>query len=137
MRRKPKYDQTPQAPSVRELSKADQHKLAKLVEKYGIDTIVATAPIVQKRNRGRPRRGVFPFYEAIHFADWIEEQAEKHRKAGCKAPVRQARIDAFQMAHGISPSNSELATIKRKHLRGLKDLAALRRALESLTRRGN
>ncbi len=102
-----------------EITITDQLLLAKLVAKYGLDAVERALP---KRKRGRPSRGALPIYEKMHLAEWIDDCAEEYREAGYKAPLRQARIDAYHMETGSEqePSEVQIATIKDKHLEGRK-----------------
>jgi hypothetical protein len=109
-----------------------------IVEKYGADAVIEAVPIVRKRRRGRPSRGNLPIYEKMHLAQWIDERAEEYLTAGCKAPIRQARIDAYHLEFGSEqqPNEEHLDTIKKKHLEGRGYLRAYLSALERQTAKG-
>jgi hypothetical protein len=73
--------------------------LARLVRKYGRDVIGGAAKTVSVRGPGRPSRDNLPFFERMHLADWIEEQAEEYRQAGSRKPYRQAEIDLYELMY--------------------------------------
>lgn len=109
------------APAIPILSAADGHVLAKLVEKYGADSVAAAIPNAQRRKRGRPSRGLLPHFEKMSDADWIDARAAEYQAENLSAPIRQARIDYFHYKRGHFlplPSASELATVKKIHLAG-------------------
>jgi hypothetical protein len=84
-------------------------------------------------------------YERANLAEWIDEQAKENRRAGVPAPLKSARIDAIRMrpdrrsledALGPPPSDSEIATLKKKHLNGRREMRELRLAAEKMNRLG-
>jgi hypothetical protein len=112
------------------LSPRDLQALARLVERYGADAVIAAVPVARKRSRGRPSRGRLPRYEAIHFTQWIEDRIEEHREAGETAPVKLAYLDAFEMKYGVqAPEDFETfyKRMKRYVTDGRRDLEFIRR----------
>lgn len=113
-----KYDLHPTTPV---LSPKDEHQLAKLVERYGTNAIISAAPHAKLRKRGRPQLGMQPVYEKADSSSWIDQRAAEHKRSGKKAPIKKARCDYFEMETGNDrPTDTEIATIKKKHLEGRK-----------------
>lgn len=84
-----------------ELSAGDRKVLARLIRKYGGDTVVAAAKVLPPgRGPGRPSRGLLPYYERMHLTEWIEEQAEEYRQKGSTAPYKDAEREMYQMRYG-------------------------------------
>jgi hypothetical protein len=115
-----------------ELSKAETQALARLVRKYGIRTIIASAKVVPLRGPGRPSRGPLPYYERMHRSEWIEEQAEEHRKRGSTKPYTDAEVDLYEMLFGddkLRDIDKFRKTIKKMRHQGRQDLIALLQAM--------
>jgi hypothetical protein len=131
--RGPKYDlkQTQPAGLRSSLSASDTKELARLVRKYGREPIAAAALEVLLRGRGRPSRGLLPYYEGMHLADWIEEQAEEHRLAGHRAPYKRAVNDLYELLHGGTQDRDPekfAKTIKKKYQQGRRNLQLVKEA---------
>ena len=108
-----------------QLSAAETRALARLVRKYGIETAIALAKVVPLRGPGRPSRGLLPYYERMHRTEWIEEQAEEHRKRGSTKPYTDAEIDVYEMLFGddkLRDLDKFRKTSKKMRQQGRQDL---------------
>ena len=87
---------------VPELSKADEHVLAVLRDRYGIEAIQRALPTAHKRKRGGDGRPPNPFkdFEDAHLADWMDDYIAQKRAAGIPVSVKEARIAAYEMQFG-------------------------------------
>lgn len=116
------------------LTRSDTKALAWLVGKYGRDVIGSLTTMVRLPGRGRPTRGELPYYERIHFADWLEEVADEHRRAGSRKPYVDAAIDLYEMEFEGEQNHPDLrkflSTVKRKRLQGRPELHAMREAAQ-------
>ena len=96
---------------------------------------MAAAGSVFPREPGRPSRGLLPYYERMNLADWIEEQAEEHRKNGSRKPIMAAEIDLYELMFSGEERPPDLLkfrkNLKKKRLQGRRDLLILRRKLAS------
>jgi hypothetical protein len=132
--RGPKYDfkHTQPAELGSSLSASDTKELARLVRKYGRQAVAAAAQEVPLRGKGRPSRGLLPYYEGMHVADWIEEQAEEHRLAGHRAPYKRAVNDLYELQYGGGRQDRDpekfAKTIKKKYQQGRRDLQLVKEA---------
>lgn len=115
-----------------QLSASDTKELARLVSKYGQDTIVAAAKEAPLSRRGRPPRGDLPYYERMHWADWVEERVEEYIQADSPKPVKKALIDAYDMLyegeHDPPDLQKFLKTHKKKFHIGRRELQEVREA---------
>ena len=131
----PKYDlkQAQPAELRSSLSASDAKELARLVGKYGPEVVAAEAHKVPLRGRGRPSRGDLPYYENMHLADWIEEQAEKHRQAGSPKPYTDAEIDLYDLRFSGEKKPPDFQkwrkTIKKRRQQGRRDWLELARQI--------
>ena len=126
------------------LSAAETRRLARLVRKYGIETVIATEPRLMKkygaaaltaaaekvalRGPGRPSRGLLPYYERVNLTQWIEERAEEHRLNKSAKPYTNAEIDVYEMLCGDEKSRDLQKfrrTIKKSRQQGRQDLIEL------------
>jgi hypothetical protein len=129
--RGPKYDlqQTQPAELRSILSGSDTKELARLVRKYGRKVVAAAARTVSLRAPGRPSRGLLPYYERMHLAEWIEEQAEEHRQAGSRKPYTDAEIDLYDLQFSGEEKPPDLQkwrrTIKKLRQQGRRELREL------------
>jgi hypothetical protein len=108
-----------------QLSAAETKALARLVRKYGIETVIALAKVVPLRGPGRPSRGLLPYYERMHRTEWIEEQSEEHRKRGSTKPYTNAEIDVYEMLFGddkLRDLDKFRKTSKKMRQQGRQDL---------------
>jgi hypothetical protein len=105
----PKYLQRPQP----ELSPSDQKALARLVRKYGRKAVVAATQTVFARGPGRPSKGLLPYHERMHLADWIEEQAEEHRQRGSRKPYTDAEIDLYDLLYSGEEERRDLQKFRK------------------------
>jgi hypothetical protein len=131
-----KRDQLSDQDAIDQLSSEDRKRLRTLLRKYGRDQIIQVAKKIDvSQGRGRPPRGDLPEYERIHFAQWIEEEAEERRQAGSKSPIKDALYGAFEMDVGElgkeerrNPGrfNRWLKTHKKKWQQGKRELEHLR-----------
>jgi hypothetical protein len=115
-----------------QLSTAATQALARLVRKYGLRTVIASAKVVPLRGPGRPSRGLLPYYERMHRTEWIEEQAEEHRKRGSTKPYTDAEIDVYDMLFGddkLRDIDKFRKTIKKTRQQGRQDLIDLLQAM--------
>jgi hypothetical protein len=116
------------------LTRPDTKALAWLVGKYGRDVIRSLTTKVRLPGRGRPTRGDLPYYERIHFADWLEEVADEHRRAGSRKPYVDSAIDLYEMEFEGEQNRPDLhkflSTVKRKRLQGRRELHAMREAAQ-------
>jgi hypothetical protein len=126
------------AESSPELSASDTRKLERLVRKYGRDavaTAVGEIEVQEPRGPGRPSRGLLPYYEKMHLADWIEDRAEEHRRAGSVKPYTNAEIDLYEMLYSGGEERRDLnkfrKTRKKARLQGRRDLQQLRERLQA------
>jgi hypothetical protein len=129
--RGPKYDLKQTQPAELKLSASDAKELARLVRKYGTETVVGAAHKVPVRGPGRPSLGLVPYYTRMHLADWIEEQAEEHRLAGHRAPYKRAVNDLYELQHGGTQDRDPekfAKTTKKKYQRGRRDLRLVKEA---------
>ena len=110
--------------------------LARLNTKYGsyavhaaVDNIGRAAP------RGRPSKGLRPYYEGIHLANWFEEAVEEHRANGSRTPIRDAENELYELMNGDRKAGDNAIfeawrrNIKNKRLKARRDLADLRKAM--------
>ena len=131
-----KYDLEPKLDQPPELCDEDAKRLRTLLRNYGRDQISQVALTIDVcPKRGRPPRGELPKYERIHFAQWIEEEAEERRKAGSKSPIKDAFYAAFEMdvdelkkeeRRDPGHFNRWLKTHKKKWHQGNRNLEGLR-----------
>jgi hypothetical protein len=116
------------------LSSSDEKELARLVGKYSREAIAAALPNVAPRKAGRPSRGLLPYYERMHEADWIEEQADEHRKAGSRKPYADAEIDLYEMLYDGEETRPDFErwrrTLKKRRHRGRQELNEWRQHLQ-------
>jgi hypothetical protein len=142
-------------PEPPELSPADAKTLAFLVRKYGREKIALAAWSLVTRGPGHPSRGLLPYYERMHEADWLEEVAEERRKAGSRKRYVDAATELYEMKFGTPQRDKDgklryltcyddhgnpvygkapkpasfLSTIKKKRQRGRRELQEVREAL--------
>jgi hypothetical protein len=86
-------------------SKADQTKLARLVDVYGREIVAKAAMLVPMPRQGRPpirERGLEPFHEALALLSCIDDWTEEAREAGSKHPVEDA-LNAASEVSGLRP----------------------------------
>ena len=133
MRQRKKYSETGIRPSSQEaspLTDADKRKLAGLVRKYGLATIVAAADKVQLRGPGRPSRANLPYFERVNLADTLNEWAEEYRLSGSRKPLTDALLDFYEIKYGDDPNKPDFQTFqkttKRRLCTGRKELRALK-----------
>jgi hypothetical protein len=114
-----------------ELSASDTKELARLVRKYGQEAVAAAVQKTPLRGPGRPSRGLLPYYERMHLADWIEEAAEEHRLEGHRAPYKRAVNDLYELLYGGTQDRDPekfAKTTKKKYQQGRRDLQLLKEA---------
>jgi hypothetical protein len=121
--------------SAPQLSEAETRGLARLVRKYGVETVtaaIAAAKDIRLRGPGRPSRGLLPYFERMHMTEWIEGQAEEHRQRGSTKPYTEAETDTYQMLYDDEKSRDLerfCKTIKKTRLQGRRDLIELLQAM--------
>jgi hypothetical protein len=135
VRQGPKYPEIEDGPEPEPgLTAADTKELARLVRKYGRDVVADAARKVTLRGPGRPSRSDLPYYERMHLADWIEEYAEEYRQAGHRAPLKQAKLDVYEMLYAGKEGQRDLEkflkTIKKKHQQGRRELQEVKAAAQ-------
>jgi hypothetical protein len=117
----------------RHMSPKDQRRLAKLVKQYGPEVVSWAIPQVVPRV-GRPIDPHAPYTKAVA-AHWIEVRIAYHKSKGVKVAVRAAYVDYFYHKRGLEfkpdkkmpiPSETELATIRKMHTIGRRELTRLR-----------
>jgi hypothetical protein len=132
--RGPKYDLKQTQPAQLSLSASDTKELTRLVRKYGRAVVATAAGTVLLRAPGRPSRGLLPYYERMHLAEWIEEQAEEHRQAGSRKPYTDAEIDLYDLQFSGEEESPDFQkwrkTIKKRRQQGRRELHQLLRRLE-------
>jgi hypothetical protein len=80
-----------------ELSQREARSLARLVHKYGVETVTEAAQRVRpKRKRGRPRSNL-PIYEARELARYFEDAIADHTEAGSRSPVKDAEFELYNI----------------------------------------
>jgi hypothetical protein len=90
-----------------EISDGDRRQIARLIGKYGKENVLAAVRAnTGPRHRGRPSKGHLPIYEAIHLAQWFEEEAAEFREQGSKHPIRDAEIALYEMETGEYPDTT-------------------------------
>jgi hypothetical protein len=150
----PHIETTADAKAGTELCGDDAKTLAFLVRKYGREKIALAARSLLTRGPGRPSRGLLPYYERMHEADWLEEIAEEHRNAKSRKPYVDAATELYEMKFGKPQRDKDgklrylmfyddhgspvygkapevagfLSTIKKKRQRGRRELQAVREA---------
>ena len=103
------------------LSAGDTKVLARLIRKYGGESVVAAAKVLPPgRAPGRPSRGLLPYYERMHLTEWLEERAEEYRQKGSTAPYKDAERYMYQMRYGNNEPRKG-RTIKKLRQKGRRD----------------
>jgi hypothetical protein len=126
----------PQPSNSRSLSDQDGKLFARLLRKYGWDTLAANKNM-PLRSPGRPKRGHLPLHEAMHFAQCFEGVIAERREAGSKKPVRDAEIEMYNVIFSDEerrqPGHFERwrRTVKNKRLWGQRELDRWRRHLQT------
>lgn len=124
----------PAADEKPEWSARDLKNLKRLVRKHGVAAVSDKAKRVTPRGPGRPPRGDLPDYEAMHEAEWIEEQTTGYKLQKLGAPLKRAFNDAYEMTYGEDPDRPDpgkyAKTLKRKYYPALRNLRRVRDAAE-------
>lgn len=122
----------PRKPSAKNLEPRDRRELARLLGKYGRETIVAVAndakALPLPRKRGRPRGSVDPSKDAAEIAEFIWRYANIHRASGSKKPVYEALMDLYEVTENWRERPKDLETWCRTILRKRR---AVRRTVEA------
>ena len=136
-----KYDTVPEPEPGPLFSKSDTKELRRLVRKYGRQVIVEAARTIPKQSAirpGRPERGKYTYLERMHLADWIEEQAEKHRRDDVRNYLDKAIYDLFLLQYEGEEDAPDLdkfmLTTRRKYFRGRRELKLVIEAAEAQRR---
>jgi hypothetical protein len=122
------------------LSAKDQKLVARLIRKYGREAVLAAVKAIPESRRGRPSRGNLPIYEAVHLAQWFEEEVEEHRERGSKHPIRDAEIALYEMETGQTPDLTSKGfeawrhNKKKRRSRGSRHLKDIKQAAEARSR---
>jgi hypothetical protein len=120
------------------ISNKDRKQIARLVGKHGREIVLAAVTASpEPRSRGRPSRGNLPIYEAVHLAQWFEEEVEEHRGRGSAHPIRDAEIALYDIEKGREPDDLFEAwrlNTKKKRLRGSRYLKQIRQTAEARSR---
>jgi hypothetical protein len=131
------------------LSASDARELARIVGKYGRDTVVgAIESGASPRPVGRPTLGLFPIYKAMHLADWFEDRVEEHLADGSRSPYKDATLELYDLRYSreeqvrgyyeevvrgrkvrkkVPSPTAFYRTIKKTRLRGRRELEELLR----------
>jgi hypothetical protein len=121
-----------------QVTETEKKLLARLNRKYGVAGIHDVVDKVGlSQRRGAPSKGELPRYEAMHWADWIDDVAEEYRQKGSRSPIRDAENEFYEMiTEGLPIQNDErarevwrLSTKNNKVRHGRRDVAALKKAL--------
>jgi hypothetical protein len=141
--RAPKYPRelTPKVSPFDSLLKNDQKTVVRLVKRYGREAVLgAVTSSPEARPRGRPSRGNLPIFEAVHLAEWFEEEEKLYRERGSAHPVLDAEISLHEMQEGRAPDHpSKKFAAWRKNMRkkrtlGNRTLKIFRQATEERAR---
>jgi hypothetical protein len=117
-------------------SDRDNKKLASLIRKYGRKRVADALTMIVPRSRGRPPRGLLPYFERMHLADWIDTVAEECRQSDSKTPIKDAVHQLYDLIFDAEQQRIPghfarwQKAIKTKRLLGRRELQAVKAAAE-------
>jgi DNA-directed RNA polymerase specialized sigma24 family protein len=128
-RKKYDFPTTPKPEPKPLFSKDEQRCLARLVAKFGRETVAdAAMKVPLPERRGRPstqKRWLLRVFEDMHLAQSVDEWAEENRRAGTSSqPVRDAIREISDLL-GRSPR-----TIRNRLRRGRRELRTLNQRMK-------
>jgi len=134
MTRPPKYAALQQTvPTEPKIAESDRKVLARLVSRYGRKMITALAQeIPPPGRRGRPSRGLLPYYERMHLAHWFEDGIAERREAGSRTPVQDTEHELYNLLFDREQQRQDghferwRKSTKKKRLIGQRELRELR-----------
>jgi hypothetical protein len=117
---------------------SDEKELARLVRKYGRDTVVASAMKITVRSPGLPVK-ISNYLDRTYLADWIAQYAKEYRQAGYRNPIQRAESDLFQIIFDKAATQQEVRLDKwpmsSKRFQGRRMAQELKKRLLELKKR--
>ena len=119
---------------------SDEKELARLVRKYGRDTVVASAMKIPVRSRGLPVK-ISNYLDRTYLADWIAQYAKEYRQAGYRNPIQRAESDLFHIIFDKAATQQEVRldkwpmSSKHRRFQGRRMAQELKKRLLELKKR--